>query len=386
MASLLKSRKRVILLVILAILLATGFALGHSIHTHLRAMSVLLKFSDPKASGFGARFAQGPFREESGTAQTAFGPLNYRLYIPQNVDHPGGLVIAPGVHRLGIEHPGLIGLARAFAGAGVEVMTTELRDLADYRITPRAAEMIGISAVMLSNRLNQEKVGVLGLSFAGGLALLAACKPEYASRIGFVFAIGAHDDMTRVGRFFATNIVENPDGTTSPFEAHEYGALILAYSHMEDFFSPQDIPIAQEALRLWLWESPDSMKKIDQLSPEGRAELDQLLHHRDQLKQKFLDEVKLHADEMQAVSPHGQISSLAMPVYILHGAGDNVIPACESQWLARDIPAKDLKAVLVSPALIHVKLGDTVTLKQKWEVVDFLAQVVDSTDKLPLNH
>ena len=85
---------------------------------------------------------------------------------------------------------------------------------------------------------------------------------------------------------------------------------------------------------------------------------------------------------MEAVSPHGHIATLAVPVFVLHGAGDTVIPASESQWLARDIPASDLQAVLVSPALIHVKLGDTVTLKQKWDVVHFLARVLKKTDEL----
>ena len=382
MAGFFKRRRNIVLLIILAVLLATALALGHSVSVNLRAMSVLLRFSDPQAKGFSVRFAQHPVREEAGSAETAWGPLNYKLYIPQDVSHPPGIVIAPGVHHLGLEHPGLIALARALAGAGVAVMTTELRDLADYHITPRAVEIIGLSARTLSTRLGQEKVGVIGLSFAGGLALLAACKPEYAGHIGFVLAIGAHDDLARVSRFFATNTIEEPDGKTVPFEAHEYGVLILAYSHLEDFFSPEDIPVAREALRLWLWEQPEATKKAKQMSAAGQAEWDLLLHHRDQLRQKFLDEIKLHSDEMEPVSPHGHMGNFTVPVFVLHGAGDTVIPASESLWLAHDIPADKLEAILVSPALIHVKMEDTVTLRQKWDLVHFLARVLESTDEL----
>lgn len=382
MAGFFNRRRNVVLLILLAAIAIAAFALHHVVGVNLRAMSVLLRFSDPQAKGFGVRFAQHPVREEAGTAETAWGPLNYKLYIPAHVSHPHGMVIAPGVHHLGLQHPGLIALARALAGAGVEVMTTELRDLADYHITPRAVEMIGVSAGILSTRLHREKVGVLGLSFAGGLALLAASKPEYAGHIGFVFAIGAHDDLTRVARFFATNTIEEPDSKTVPFQAHEYGVLILAYSHLEDFFSPEDIPTAREALRLWLWEQPEASRKAEQMSAAGRAEWDLLLHHRDQLKQKFLDEIKLHSDEMEPVSPHGHLANLTVPVLVLHGAGDTVIPASESLWLAHDIPHQDLKAVLISPALIHVKMEDTVTLKQKWDLVHFLAKVLGRTDEL----
>jgi dienelactone hydrolase len=344
-------------------------------------MSVLLKFSDPEAKGIGVRFAQHPLTEEMGTAQTPSGPFRYRIYKPSDVSNPGGIVVLHGVHHLGLEEPRLVHFSRALAAAGIEVMTPELKDLADYHVTPETIDEIGASAVLLSTQMKQPKVGVMGLSFAGGLALLAACQPEYAQRIGFVFTIGAHDDLARVARFFATNTVENPNGSTTPFAAHEYGVLILAYSHLEDFFSPQDVPVAREALRLWLWEQPEASRKAEQLSPAGHAEWELLLHHRDQLRQKFLDEIKLHSDEMQAVSPHGQIGGITVPVFILHGSGDTVIPATESRWLARDIPANKLKAILDSPAVIHANVGDT-SLREKWALVDFLAQVLDSADKL----
>ena len=96
----------------------------------------------------------------------------------------------------------------------------------------------------------------------------------------------------------------------TPLQAHEYGALVLAYSHLEDFFSPQDVPIAREALRQWLWEQPEALKTAAALSPEGKNELDLLLHHRDQLREPLLREITLHKDEMAAVSPHGHLAQL----------------------------------------------------------------------------
>ncbi|HEY6969319.1 MAG TPA: hypothetical protein VJA94_08945 [Candidatus Angelobacter sp.] len=375
-------RRRNIVLIILIFLAGGTLALSHFASTHLRAMSVLLRFSNPRSTGFSVRFARHPFTEEIGTAQAASGELRYRIYKPSDVSNPAGMVLLHGVHRLGIEEPRLVSFSRALAAAGIEVMTPELRDLADYHVTPRTIDQIGIAAVVLSTQMHQPKVGIMGLSFAGGLALLTACKPDYANKIGFVVAIGSHDDLGRVSRFFATNTIEKPDGSTVPFQAHEYGVLVLAYSHLDGFFSPQDIPTAQEALRLWLWESPDSMKKVDQLSPEGRTELDQLLHHRDQLRQQLLQEIDAHKDDMAAVSPHGHLQDLKVPVLLLHGAGDSVIPASETLWLERDIPRDELKAALVSSALIHVNMDEKVSFRDEWALVHFLAQVVDRADRL----
>jgi pimeloyl-ACP methyl ester carboxylesterase len=289
------------------------------------------------------------------------------------------------VHHLGIEDPRLWNLARALAEAGVLVMTPELQDLADYRVTARTIDVIGDSAVVLSTRMRRE-VGVIGLSFAGGLSLLTAAKPEYAPKIGFVLAIGAHDDMGRVARFFAANVIARPDGTESTLAAHEYGVLVLAYAHLEDFFSPRDVPVAREALREWLWEKPDAMKAAAALSPAGQREFDELLHHRDLLRAALLQEITLHKDEMEAVSPHGHIAALHAPVYLLHGAGDTVIPASETLWLAKDVPPQDLKTSLISNALVHVDMGSKVRWHEQWQLVDFMAQVLDATDKLPSSH
>src|SRR5262249_24872954 len=197
---------------------------------------------------------------------------------------------------------------------------------------------------------------------------------------GFVAAIGAHDDMSRVARFFAANIIAKPDGTEAALAAHEYGVLVLAYSHLEDFFSPRDIPVAREALRQWLWDQPQAIQTAASLSKQGQQEMDELLHHRDILEEALLKEITLHKGEMDAVSPHGHVADLHMPVFLLHGAGDTVIPASETLWLAKDVPHEKLKAVLVSPALIHVNMEEGVSLKQRWDLVHFLAQVLDSAE------
>jgi dienelactone hydrolase len=370
----------VFLFVVFASIGLTGAVLLHPVGPHLRAMSLLVRFTNPQADGVAIRFASHPFTEEDGVAQTAHGPLRYRMYAPQDVRNPGGVVLLHGVHHLGIEDPRMWNLARCLASAGVLVMTPELQDLADYRVTTRTIDVIGDSALALSTRLDRT-VGVIGLSFAGGLSLLAANRAEFRDRIGFVVAIGAHDDMGRVARFFAANVIAKPDGIESPFQAHEYGALVLAYAHLEDFFSPKDIPVAREALRQWLWEQPGAMKTAAALSPAGRKKLDLLLHHRDQMREPLLGQIALHKDEMDAVSPHGHLAHLHTAVFLLHGAGDTIIPSSETLWLAKDVPSAALKFALVSPALVHVDMGDQVTWQQQWQLVDFMAQVLDATER-----
>jgi len=84
---------------------------------------------------------------------------------------------------------------------------------------------------------------------------------------------------------------------------------------------------------------------------------------------------------MDAVSPHGHLGALNVPVFLLHGTGDSVIPSSETLWLKQDVPKPELKAALISPALVHVSMEDTVTISQKWELIHFLAQVLEMTDE-----
>ena len=373
------SRRVIYGLVLIAVLTLSGVVLRRAADNHLRAMSILVRLTNPKADGFATRFSRHPFSEETGSAPTPHGVLRYRLYVPTDVSHPPGIVLLHGIKKEGIEDPRMINFGRVLAGAGIEVMTPVLEDLADYRVTPATIDTIGDAAVLLGTKVRQLKVGILGLSFAGGLALLTADRPEFADKIAFVAAVGAHDDMTRVARFFAANMIEKPDGSAVTLKAHEYGALILAYSHPEDFFPAKDVPIATVALRQWIWEQPaDSMKTADALSAAGKQELDLLLHHRGELQQTFLREVERHHDEMQAVSPHSHLSELHVPVFLLHGATDTIIPPSETLWLAKDVPPAELRAVLVSRAMnmIHVDGEHPVTLSEKWDLVNFMAGIL----------
>jgi pimeloyl-ACP methyl ester carboxylesterase len=300
------------------------------------------------------------------------------------VSHPPGIILLHGIKKEGIDEPRMINFGRVLAGAGIEVMTPVLEDLADYRVTPATIDTIGDAAVVLCATMHRPKVGIMGLSFAGGLALLAADRPQFADKIAFVAAVGAHDDMTRVARFFAANMIEKPDGSAVTLKAHEYGALILAYSHPEDFFPAKDVPIATVALRQWIWEQPaDSMKTAEALSPAGKQELDMLLHHRGDLQQTFLREVERHHGEMDAVSPHSHLSELHVPVFLLHGATDTIIPSSETLWLAKDVPPGDLRKVLISRAMnmIHVDGEHPVTLSEKMALVDFMAGLLKAADK-----
>jgi pimeloyl-ACP methyl ester carboxylesterase len=363
----LKRRRTVAAVVVVAMVAGLG---GGEVSRHVRAARFL------------SRLAAG---EQDACLETALevsssrGPVKAKLYRPPGAMPAAGLVLLHGVHRLGIEEPRLQRFARAFASMGVAVLTPQLESLADYQVDPADLEVIGASARALREQLpGRPRVGLMGLSFAGGLALIAAADEAVARDVRWVMAVGAHDDLSRVMRFFATSRIQRPDGTVEALHAHDYGPLVIAYSHPEAFFPEAERAPAREALRLWLAEEYDGTRRaLGPLSAPSRAKLEALFDRRvDAVSAELLAALPGFAATADAVSPHRFLSRLRVPVLLLHGAGDNVIPATETRWLARGIPPDELRGMLISEALQHVELHGEPSLGERWALLHFVAGMI----------
>ncbi len=367
--------------VLLALLVGLLFV-SRPAWTHARAAALLLRFSDDAAPRGFARFGAHEVVEEDAKVDARQGAMRARYYTPQGVSDPPGMVVCHGVHRLGIDEPRMMKFARAIASTGVVVLTPELKELADYRIDPAAIATIGQAAVALRARVHRSGVGVLGLSFAGGLALLAAADPEYARDIDFVVAVGAHDELERVARFFVTDEIAEPSGGTLHLHAHDYGAVVLVHMYAQSFFTARDVPAARDALRLWLSEKFDEAHEAaKKLTPEGQGKIALVFeHHEDVLRPEIERVVAAHADDMRRVSPHDALSGLRARVFLLHGEGDTVIPASETRWLMQDAPKGSVARAVVSRAIVHVDLEGTPTWNERYDIVHLLAGVIEAAD------
>jgi hypothetical protein len=69
-------------------------------------------------------------------------------------------------------------------------------------------------------------------------------------------------------------------------------------------------------------------------------------------------------------------------VYLLHGAGDNVVPPTETLWLQKDLPAGVARGVLISRAIGHVEVGGSNWVDQ-WRLIDWMAGMMDALDATP---
>ena len=361
----------------LPVLILLAFAID-DLRYDLRSYTVLTHFADPQATGPLLRLETRDVTMEEVSIPTPSGPVPGRLYLPVGVSHPQGMVVVHGIHHLGMDEPRLMSFAHAVAGSGLAVLTPQINALADYHVDASSIPAIGESAEWLEQRLGTGPVTVTGISFGGGLSLLAACDPRYAPHIRALALMGAYDDLARVSRFLATSQEELPDGRTIPYAAHDYGASVFVYAHLNQFFPPADLAAAHEALRDWLWEHPEEAKPwIEKLSPASRSTMDALLARRiDKVRPQILNAIHTDAAELAVLSPSGQLASLRVPVYILHGSADNVIPPAESLWLEKDVPRQDLREVLITRAFSHVDPDKEARWYEELRLVRFVGAVL----------
>ena len=371
--------RRVRLIAWLLLLLPVAIALLYPVaQDYLRAASLLVRISDPHASGWIANYDVHPVDVHDITFDFRGQPIPARVYLPRGVGFGPGIVVVHGMHELGINEPRLVGFARSLAASGFFVMTPLVSGIADYRVEAQSADVIGTAAQAFAQQISVPKVGILAISFSGGLALLAASDQQYAPSIAWIASVGGYYDLDHVLRFFATGDAPRPDGTIEHLAPHEYGALIVVYDEPQDFFSPHDAPLAHEALKLLLaGDGKGSEALTAQMTPAGRQIMQDIYHkQRRTLTPAMLAEIDKRRDRLSAASPAGHLAFVHAPVLLLHGSDDTVIPPTELLWLERDIPKEYLVTALVSPAIGHVEVGTGVSWRDKLALVHWMAQMI----------
>lgn len=313
----------------------------------------------------------------------ASGAVRARLYIPSAHPNAPAVVVLHGVHHLGIDEPRLVAFASAMASCGLRVLTPELPDIKDYHVGKNSITTIGESAQWMAHENGGRPVGVLGLSFSGGLSLLAAANPEFRPSIRFVVAVGSQDEMARVAEFYRTGEDERPNGSEETLPPHEYGALVLEYEYLDEFVPQRDIAAIRAVLRAHLYEQTEVEKAaLARLTPQQTEEAKQLMDTSLPATRAALARAETrHIQDMAGVSPSGHLAYLTTPVYLLHGEGDNIIPSAETEWMEAELPSTTLKAALISPVLSHLNLnGAGPTTMDHLRLVHFFALILHAAE------
>ena len=336
----------------------------------------------------------GPVETRDLSVPTRHGAMSARLYSPPGAGGPA-IVIFPGVHGGGVDEPRLVALSRRIAATGATVMSTPLPDLRQYRVTTRATDMIeDATGWMAANRdlAPRGRVGIVAVSFAGGLALVAAGRPSLEGKLSAVFALGAHADLPRVIRYLC--LADGAVRTLVP--PHDYGVALMLRASIS-LVVPADQAAALDAaivrfLDASSAESTDRSRSA-RLFAEARtmeAALPQpartLMHGVNERDVAALGKVLApFAEEIggaAALSPARSPATTA-PVFLLHGTDDNVIPSNESVEIARYLSTSGNAHVdtLLTPLVSHAEARTTASVRDFQRLISFWTRMSASFEQ-----
>lgn len=334
------------------------------------------------------------------TIDTRHGPVPMRIYRPARRITRTAL-LTPGVHAMGIDEPRLKSLAGDLAETGIAVVTIALPDLMRYRFTPEAVDQIEDAAAWVATRSDlapDGKVGLMGISFAGGLSVVAAGRPAIRDKAAYVLSFGGHGDLQRVLRFLCTGLEPlppgAPPGTAPHFRApHDYGVAVILIGLADRVVPADQVDALRRGLETFLTASQLTLVDMELATktfsesqaiaaslPEPSKTLMEYVNARDTraLGARLLPVLDAIGDEEYPPALSAEHSPApSAPVYLLHGADDTVIPAVETRLLAHHLEGQATKVrALLSGLITHAEVDRSAAAAETWALVGFWATLL----------
>ena len=382
-------RGRTTLLIVLAL---TGIA-SYVAAPYARATSLFVRAANVggRIEGFANATARTVTVLPRHVVPTRQGDVAAQWYRPSGRIRRATLLI-PGIHSMGITEPRLTALATDLAGSGVAVMALALPDLMGYQITARSADVIEDAVGWMAAQpefARDGRVGMIGISFAGGLSIVAAGRPSIRNKVAYVLSFGGHGDLERVLKYLATGEAVQAQGlVTHP--PHDYGVAVITYAGAELLVPHEQVAPLREGIRTFLLASQMTLVDTDKANatfqqardiattlPEPAATLLTYVNDRNVSALGPLLEPHIALEADPAASPERAPTPPAAPVFLLHGNDDIVIPAAESVVLANHLRQQGVDVrLLLSQIITHAELDRAAAISDSWRLIAFWADVL----------
>jgi dienelactone hydrolase len=308
--------------------------------------------------------------------------MRARLYEPAG-SHSRAALLTSGLHASGIDEPRLVRLARQLTASRIAVVTPDIPELSRFEITAAITDAIEDGALWLSEDAAlapDRRVGVMGISFSGGLSIVAAGRPSLAERVAYVFSLGGHDDLARVLRYLCTGQEPRPVAKVQlassgrapdPFvlPPHDYGVAVILLAVADRAVPAAQVERLRQGIRQYLWASaldggvdksraPAEFERVREMIKTMREPSATLLRYVTDRDVVHLGPRLLPLLGSQGADPSLSVSKSpkpSAPVFLLHGMGDNVVPPVESEYLAEDLRGHAPVRLLLSGLISHAE-------------------------------
>jgi len=266
------------------------------------------------------------------------------LWLPAwaSADRPAGaMLLVFGVNNLGRNHPAIVRVADGLARTGVAVLVPDSRTLLEGRLEVGEIDGVVRAFQLLAARpeVDRDRLGVVGFSVGGSLALLAAADERIADQVRWVNAFGAFADAETYLASVSAHAYRAADGSPvewqpTPLALEVYVNFLLAQVTDEADREALDRAFA-EPIRAGEKPPPDPALRRRLTSDAARGVHDLLTARSLERAERAIAELPAASLRfIDAISPARHAGGLRAGVYLMHETQDHHVPFVESRALA----------------------------------------------------
>jgi pimeloyl-ACP methyl ester carboxylesterase len=370
-------------LLVVALLVAGAFLLG----PRLGATRTLITFGWPVPDDL-VSLEEPPPGYERLADRDVYGVENALLRRVQDGRSHPTLVFVHGVSADGLRDGRILRAIEAFHRGGFTVVAPELGPLTDPTRAP--AELEGLDRLLealATGKIpgaNGGRFGLVGISVGAAVALRAGARYQAGGGDGLrgILAIGAPDDLKISARlWFEASDPDEAGGESLDWQRQNAAAFARAFV----LRAALPVRVADEddahALSSWFSEAARWKEDPPALRTEAARALASLLRAapaaRAAAAEQLLDDAWPRLATLSPAAWTEELSALrGVPVFVLHGEADPLIPVGDADRLRTRLEAHTLVSVLKSGLVGHTAVGDA-SIAERVDHIVFLDDFFD---------
>lgn len=291
---------------------------------------------------------------ERGFIDYGSGRILVDIYRPAGDEPRAAVIFSMGAPPLDLDDSRLVKLAEDAARAGLLMVVPFSRRLDAERIEPAEIDaLVGIyQHLERQPYVDPDRIGYIGVSVGGSLALVAAADPRIADRVDYVVSFGGYsnglDALVAIGSHHI-----HYDGLEETWEPDSHSVEVMALLLIAELSDGGDRETICKAFvdpgdRRTLCglasvdREPVSDVEVARLTPEGRAAYDIMTGRDPARAEELLSRLPPSAlAKLEELSPDRVIAELGGEIYIIHDKGDEFIPYVESRRMRDALAGRD---------------------------------------------
>ena len=304
-----------------------------------------------------------------------------------------GWILLHGATVGGRDHPQLVRFARAVAHTHAAVLVPEVPEWKALALAPALTSptvRAAIPALLAVPGVRDRSVGLVGFSFGAPHTVVAGGEPELARQLAGVVGLGGYCDLTSTLRFlfFGEHAWRGRRFVTPP---DPYGRWIVGGNYLHRTPGLEAAHDVADALLALAAEAgaqglPSKDPVFDPLKREMAVRIDPA---RRALFETFAPPTGVEPDRERAeqlveamvpairsidplMDPGEMLGDVRLPVSLVHGRWDGLIPFTESLRMAARLAASSDVRVTVTPLLAHSRAQHASGIARAKESVRFV--------------